>query len=244
MENLQEPFFQIPVPDVTILIPAYNEEQSIEQVVLDVSKVMELENYAYEILVVNDDSWDRTVLRLPEISKLRRVFRFTKGGSGAARKTGIKEAHGKVIVMLDADNSYDARDIPKMLELFPEYDMVNGARVREVGNLTWLRKPVKWVIGKVGCWVARHDIPDLNTGLKAFKKDIMMQYLDIIPDRFSCVSTMTLAFIMNGYKVKFIPVKYFERVGKSKFHPIKDTLRYLKTVLKIGLFFRRKNARR
>lgn len=230
-------------PKVTILIPIYNEEYSIAQVVWDVNKTMESTRYSFEILVVDDCSSDRTVLRIPSLWNLRLVRRLYRGGSGACRRTGIEDARGEIIVMIDGDDSYNAEDIPNLLRLFPEYDQVNGKRIRETGRFTWLRIPVKAVINKIACILTRENIPDLNTGMKAFKRDLMLKYIDLIPDRFSCVSTMTLVFLKNGHNVTYIPVKYFERRGQSKFHPIKDTFRYLKTVLKICIFFRRQYER-
>jgi polyisoprenyl-phosphate glycosyltransferase len=81
-------------------------------------------------------------------------------------------------------------------------------------------------------------IPDLNTGLKAFKKDVMMKFLWVLPDGFSCVTTMTLAFLSNGYAVKYIPSKYHKRIGKSKFHPIKDTMSYANTIVRMVMYFK------
>ena len=229
-------------PYVTILIPVFNEEYSIAQVVWDVHRTMEDTDYSYEILVVDDCSTDRTVLRIPELKKLRVVRRLFRGGSGACRKEGIQEARGPIIVMIDGDDSYNAEDIPKLLDYIPACDQVNGKRLRETGKLTWLRIPVKAVINKIACVLTGEKIPDLNTGLKAFKRSIMMNYLDLIPDRFSCVSTMTLVFLKNGNKVKYVPCKYFVRRGQSKFHPIKDTYRYIRTIFKIYLFFRRQHV--
>ncbi|HNV86464.1 MAG TPA: glycosyltransferase family 2 protein [Candidatus Omnitrophota bacterium] len=224
-------------PDVTILLPAYNEEEAIGKVIDDVKAAMSRSSRTYEILVVDDQSTDRTAEIAVE--KSVRVFRrMTQGGSGASRRTGILKAEGDIIVMLDADGSYDASDIPKMLEFFPEYDQVNGARTSEEGTLKLLRAPAKWLIRKLACYLTRTHIPDLNTGLKAFKKEIMRKYLWVLPDGFSCVTTMTLAFLSNGYAVKYIPTKYFKRIGKSKFHPIKDTAAYLNTVVRMVMYFK------
>jgi glycosyltransferase involved in cell wall biosynthesis len=159
-------------------------------------------------------------------------------GAGAARKVGIRHARGDIVVMLDADGSYPAHMIPALLEHFPCYDQVNGARTSEQGSLPWLRRPAKFVIRKLACYLTGHKIPDLNTGLKAFRRDAMLPWLWVVPDGFSCVTTMTLAFLTNGYTVKYVPVPYRRRVGRSKFHPIKDTLSYLGTVLRMVLYFR------
>ncbi|MFH1416996.1 MAG: glycosyltransferase family 2 protein [Planctomycetota bacterium] len=223
--------------DVTVLLPAYDEEEAVEKVIDDCRRAMEETEYTYEILLVDDCSTDAT-LSLAEARGVRCVQRERNGGSGAARKTGILEARGRVIVMLDVDGSYNAADIPKLLSEFPKFDQVNGARTSEEGTARILRVPAKWLIRKLACYLSKERIPDLNTGLKAFKRDLMLTYLWVIPDGFSCVTTMTLAFLCNGHRVKYVPTKYFPRIGKSKFHMVGDTARYFMTVLRMILFFR------
>ncbi len=224
-------------PQVSVVLPAYNEENAIGKVIHDIHTGLRGAKWSYEILVVDDHSSDQTAA-IAESLKARVIRRPLTGGSGASRRTGIVNAEGEIIVMLDADGSYEASDIPKLLEHFPQYDQVNGARTSEQGTLKLLRTPAKWLIRKLACYLTSTNIPDLNTGLKAFKKDIMMKYLWVLPDGFSCVTTMTLAFLSNGYAVKYVPTAYHKRIGKSKFHPVKDTYQYLNTVIKMVMYFR------
>lgn len=224
-------------PVVTIVLPAFNEEAAIGKVIDDVQAAMKSARMTYEILVVDDNSTDRTA-EIAAAKNVRVVRRRVRGGSGSSRRTGILESKGEIIVMLDADGSYEASDIPKMLTYFPDYDQVNGARTSEQGTLKFLRTPAKWLIRKLACYLTSTDIPDLNTGLKAFKKDIMKKYLWVLPDGFSCVTTMTLAFLTNGYAVKYIPSQYHKRIGQSKFHPVKDTAAYLNTVVRMVMYFK------
>lgn len=224
-------------PYASIVLPSFNEEEAIAKVIDDVERAMKPSGYTYEILVIDDVSTDRTA-EIAAGKGVRVVQRRIQGGSGASRRTGILESKGEIIVMLDADGSYEASDIPKMLAFFPDYDQVNGARTSEQGTLKLLRTPAKWFIRKFACYLTKTNIPDLNTGLKAFKKDIMKKYLWVLPDGFSCVTTMTLAFLSNGYAVKYIPSQYHKRIGKSKFHPVKDTASYFQTVLRMMMYFR------
>jgi len=227
---------------ITILIPCYNEEEAIGAVIDQVDKVMRGTEHEYEILIVDDVFTDQTVARVEgkmgANSRVRLVKRSMNGGSGASRKTGLRAAKGEIVVMLDGDGTYDPETIPGMLEYFPEYDQVNGARTSEEGTYKVLRFSAKWLIRKLAIYLSGYRIPDLNTGLKAFKKDIMLKYLWVIPDGFSCVTTMTLAFLTNGYNVKYVPTRYFKRVGKSKFHPLKDTAKYLNTVVRMVVYFK------
>ena len=222
--------------DVTIVLPAYNEEEAIVKVIDDVEKAMRGSSYKYEILVVDDASSDATAKRAEE-KGVRVVRRPIRQGSGASRKTGILNSRGSVIVMLDADGTYTAADIPNLLEHFPDFDQVNGARTSEQGTMKILRTPAKWLIRQFACYLTGTKIPDLNTGLKAFKKDIMMKYLWVMPNGFSCVTSMTLAFLCNGHRVKYIPTEYHPRIGKSKFHPIKDAANYIKAVVRMVMYF-------
>ena len=222
---------------VSIVIPAYNEEAAIGPVIDEVRAAMEGAGYRYEILVVDDCSTDRTV-ELARAKGVRVVERPVNGGSGSSRKTGVLTAHGEIVVMLDGDGSYTAADIPKLLAHMPAYDQVNGARTSEEGTIKWLRAPAKWFIRKLACYLVRTRIPDLNTGLKAFRRDVMLGYLWVLPRGFSCVTTMTLAFLANGYAVKYVPTAYKKRIGKSKFRPIRDTASYLATVLRMVMFFK------
>jgi glycosyltransferase involved in cell wall biosynthesis len=222
--------------EVTILLPAFNEEEAIGKVIDDVKRVMAAARISHEILVVDDGSSDRTAEIAAERGAV--VFRHPKTrGSGAARRTGVLHARGKIVVMLDADGTYSSEDIPRMLAMFPEHDQVNGLRTSEEGTLKLLRTPAKFLIRRLACFLARTEIPDLNTGLKAFKRDVMRRFLWVIPDGFSCVTTMTLAFLVNGYRVAWIPTGYHKRIGRSKFHPLRDTYQYILTVIRMILYF-------
>jgi glycosyltransferase involved in cell wall biosynthesis len=232
---------------VTVLLPAYNEELAIRQVLEEIVEALSCsrdESLDYEILVVDDASTDRTAEIVEQFAaecwqcSVRLVRCPENRGAGAARKVGVRQARGEIIVMLDADGTYPAAAIPELLRHFPRYDQVNGARTSERGTLPWLRAAAKWAIRKFACYLTGTRIPDLNTGLKAFRRDAMLNWLWVVPDGFSCVTTMTLAFLTNGYAVKYVPVEYRRRIGKSKFHPIRDTLSYLSTVVRIVLYFR------
>ena len=223
--------------DVSFVLPAYNEEKAVAASIQQARQVMQqLPEKTYEILVIDDNSTDATA----DIAAREGVFviqRKINGGSGASRKTGIRAARGDIVVMYDVDGTYDISKLPEMLKYFPEYDQVNGARVREMGTLKLIRAPAKWVLRKFASYLSGVNIPDLNTGFKVFKREIMLRYLWVIPNGFSCVTTMTLAFLCNDHPVKYVATEYYSRIGKSKFHPIKDTAKYFTTIIRIILFF-------
>jgi len=229
------------LPLISIVIPAYNRAERISRAL---DGVREQTYTHWEAVVVDDASTDRTADLAEEFARdcwqcpVRVVRGRRRLGAGGARKVGIREARGEIVVMLDADGTYDPATIPRMLACFPAFDQVNGARTSEQGTLPWLRGPAKWFIRKLACYLTGHEIPDLNTGLKALKREEMLRWLWVVPDGFSCVTTMTLAYLTNGYAVKYIPTTYKPRIGRSKFHPLKDTLAYLSTVLRMVLYFR------
>lgn len=232
---------------LSVLLPAHNESAAIPHVLNEIATVLQTAATEYEIVVVDDGSDDGTAQAVewfrqqPLPANLREVRLIglpEQRGAGAARKVGIRAARGEIVVMLDADGSYPAAAIPALLRHFPDYDQVNGARTSEQGSWPWLRRPAKWLIRMLASYLTGRRIPDLNTGLKAFRRDEMLRWLWCVPDGFSCVTTMTLAFLTNGYAVKYVPVEYRRRIGRSKFHPVKDTLSYLATVVRVVLYFR------
>jgi glycosyltransferase involved in cell wall biosynthesis len=247
MDGWQTQLLASPAVDVasrlklTVLLPAYNEALAIRGVLAEVVEALADEALSYEILVVDDASTDDTADIAQQFAldcwqcEVRVIRCPENRGAGAARKVGVRAARGEVVVMLDADGTYPANAIPELLQYFPAYDQVNGARTSEQGTLPWLRGPAKWFIRMLACYLTGCRIPDLNTGLKAFKRDAMLPWLWVVPNGFSCVTTMTLAFLTNGYAVKYVPTPYRRRIGHSKFHPITDTWAYLATVLRIVL---------
>jgi len=222
---------------LTVLLPCYNEEQVLGKVIGDIHATLKGSDYAYEILIVDDGSTDQSA-SIAEHLGCRVIRHGNRRGTGASCKTGIRDAKGDIIVMLDADGTYMASDILKLLKFFPDFDQVNGARTSEQGTLMYLRRPVKWLLSQWAGYLVNQPIPDINTGLKAFKRNKIMDYLWAIPDGFSCVSSLTLIFFFTHCSVKYIPTPYFKRIGFSKFHPIIDTFKAIKTILRLAIYFR------
>ena len=207
---------------LSVLLPAYNERDAIQRVLGEIVEALSAESLHYEILVVDDASTDGTAELAEQFARTCWQCPVTvvrcpeRRGAGAARKVGVRAARGEIVVMLDADGTYPAESIPELLRYFPAYDQVNGARTSEQGTLPWLRRPAKWFIRKLACYLTGHKIPDLNTGLKAFKRSAMLPWLWVVPDGFSCVTTMTLAFLTNGHPVKYVPTPYRPRIGAKQ----------------------------
>src|SRR5687767_4249629 len=223
--------------DLTVLLPSYNEQEAIVPVIDEIRQALRDWPGTWEILVVDDASADQTAARA-RAQGVRVIRRPENGGSGASRKTGTRAARGRLVAMLDADGTYVPSYLPEILGYFPDYDQVNGARTSEQGTLKALRFSAKLLIRKLAEWISGKRIPDLNTGMKVYKRDLMLRYLWCMPDGFSCVTSMTLAFLCNGHPVKYVSVDYRKRIGQSKFHPVKDAAKYFSTVLRIIMYFR------
>lgn len=224
-------------PDlISIVLPSYNEELALERVVSEIRQVMDDLGAKYEILVVDDGSVDKTA----EVAKtlpVRLVRHRRNYGVGRARKTGIIHAHGEIVVMTDADGTYPAKSIPEVLRLLQWNDMVIGARQVEAGTMPLLRSAAKNIIRGLASLISGARIPDLNSGLRAFRRTDAMRFFNILPDSHSWVSTITLAYFANGYDVAFTPIEYYTRIGSSTFHPIKDTWNYLYLIVRTVTFF-------
>ena len=158
-------------------------------------------------------------------------------GSGAARRTGTTAARGRVVVWTDVDMTYPNDLIPELVDSMEGLDHVVGWRQTEEGTHKLLRTPAKWVIRKLASFLSETDIKDLNSGLRAFRRDVAMQYVHELPKGFSCVTTLTMSFLGNGYSIGFFPIEYFPRAGRSKFHWLRDTRRYILQVIRMTLSY-------
>ena len=231
-------------PQVTIVLPCYNEERHVTEEIERISAAMDASSYSYELLVIDDASTDDTLevltAVLPKYPSMRLMPFPRNGGSGTARRIGTREARGDVVVWTDADMTYPNDRIPdfvKFLDDNPGTDQVVGARTSEEGTHKFLRVPAKWVIRKIAERLAGTGIPDLNSGLRAFRRDVSLPYLRLLPPGFSCVTTLTLSFLSNQHSVEYLSIGYAKRSGSSKFHPFRDAYRYILQVLRMTMYF-------
>ena len=225
-------------PDVTVVLPCYNERDHVELEIKRIRAALEAAGMTYELLCIDDGSTDGTREVLEGIDDIRTILFPRNQGSGTARRIGTQQARGRVVVWTDADMTYPNERIPELVaQLDDSYDQVVGARRTEAGTYRLARVPAKWAIRKLASFLTSTDIPDLNSGLRAFKRSVAEPYLRLLPSGFSCVTTITLAFLSNGHQVKYVPVDYFKRAGRSKFHPFKDAYNYLIQVLRMVMYF-------
>jgi glycosyltransferase involved in cell wall biosynthesis len=233
-----------PRPYVTVVLPCFNEQDHVLDEIGRISAALNGSGYSYELLAIDDKSTDLTLARLREAEKsypqLRVVAFRRNGGSGTARRIGTNDARGEIVVWTDADMTYPNERIPEFVRYLddnPDVDQVVGARTSEQGTHKLFRVPVKWVIRKFAEWLSGTTIPDLNSGLRAFRREVSLPYLRLLPPGFSCVTTITLSFLSNQHTIDYVPISYAQRSGSSKFHPLKDAYRYILQVLRMVMYF-------
>ncbi|HEY93848.1 MAG TPA: glycosyltransferase family 2 protein [Dehalococcoidia bacterium] len=217
--------------DITIIIPAYNEEEGIVDLLEGLKKLPD----RYEILIVDDGSTDSTRERVASAG-IRVISHPYNKGYGAAIKTGIQNAETDIILSMDADGQHTPDDIEKLVQHIDNYDMVVGARTKNT-KVPLLRKLAKMILNLTVRYLAGTRIPDLNSGFRVLKRSIAMEFLHILPNGFSFTTTITLACLKSGYNIKYVPVDAMERVGSSKIRPFKDGFNFVLLIIKtIALF--------
>ena len=231
-------------PLVTIVLPCFNEQDHVIEEVERICAAMDASGLSYELLAIDDASTDATLPlleeALPRFPHMRLMPFRRNGGSGTARRIGTMDARGEIVVWTDADMTYPNERIPELVSMLvddPTYDQVVGARTSEEGSHKLLRVPAKWIIRKIAERLSNSAIPDLNSGLRAFRRSVSLPYLRLLPPGFSCVTTITLAFLSNQHDIKYVPIDYAKRSGTSKFHFVKDAYRYILQVLRMVMYF-------
>lgn len=225
----------------TLVIPVYNEAGAIDAV-LD-SLCTELDSWptpiAHEIVVVDDGSTDGTGERLSSQPRpgVRLVRHDVNRGYGAAIKSGARDARFPWLVITDADGTYPHDAIAHLLAERASYDMIVGARLGKQRAVPLVRRPAKWVLGVLASYLTRQKIPDLNSGLRVIDRRLFERYEHILPHGFSLTTTITLAMLSDGRRVKYLPVEYLKRTGRSKIRPIADTFNFLILIVRTVVYF-------
>jgi glycosyltransferase involved in cell wall biosynthesis len=226
--------------EISVLIPALNEEKSIAATVNGVRDVLQ-EIAVYEIIVIDDGSTDETA-RTAEALNVRVIRNPNNLGYGASLKRGLTQSKYPLVLITDADGTYPIDAIPRLLKFTVDNDMVVGARTGANVAVPFLRRPGKWIITKLAEYLSRTKIPDLNSGLRIFRRETAVRFLSLYPDGFSFTTTITLAMLTNGFLVHFEPIDYHKRIGKSSIKPIRDFTNFCILIVRICAFFRPLNV--
>lgn len=226
-----------PQASVTVIVPAYNESATIAEDVRRIRAAFS-DSPKLQLLVINDGSTDGTD-ELAKGAGASVISHPVNLGQGAAIKTGITNATGDFIVIVDGDGTYPAEDLPKLVSFTMEsgYEQVIGDRQSEQGSLRLLRVVVKRLLRMFASFLSGQAVGDMNSGMRVLTKEAANRYLTLIPDGFSNSTTLTLASLSHRGRIAFIPIDYGARkVGKSKFRPIEDTYNMMLTVVRMVMY--------
>jgi glycosyltransferase involved in cell wall biosynthesis len=221
---------------ISVVIPAYDEEGGLAGVVRGLRASMESSGYPFEIIVVDDGSRDRTADAARDLG-VTVVTHARNRGYGAALKSGIRAATGDYVLICDGDGTYPAESIPELLRRLDGHDMVVAARIGPSVEIPILRRIAKWILRRLAIYLSESDIPDLNSGLRVFRREAAMAYFPILPSGFSFTTTITLAMLCNEGSVAYVPINYSKRRGRSKIRPLRDTLNFMTLILRAILYF-------
>jgi glycosyltransferase involved in cell wall biosynthesis len=231
-------------PRVSIILPCFNEQDHVLPEIDRISRSMDASGLPYELLAVDDASTDATLERLrsaePHFPRLRVIHFPRNGGPGTVRRIGTQQAKGEIVVWTDSDMSYPNERIPEfvaMLDADPSVDQVIGARPSESGTHKVAPAPAKWFIRKLAERMTNSDIPDLNSGLRAFRRPAAQPYLRLLPSESSCATTLTLAFLSNEHGVRYVPIGYAKPAGVAKFRFFSGAYQYVLQVLRMVMYF-------
>jgi glycosyltransferase involved in cell wall biosynthesis len=220
---------------VSVVLPCFDEEGAVRAQVESVRRLLTQHGIEHEIIVVDDGSQDRTAQEA--VAARARVLRHQRNrGYGASIKSGMLAARYDTIVISDSDGTYPVEEIPALLRKLESADMVVAARTGPEVHIPWERRPAKWILGVLAELVAGQRIPDLNSGLRAFRRDCLKQYFPILSNRFSFTTTSTLALMADDYHVVYRPINYRQRIGKSKINP-RHFLDFMILILRISMMF-------
>lgn len=219
----------------SVVLPALDEEHGLVTTLAAVRAALAECGHPHELIVVDDGSTDGTARVLAACDDVTVVRHERTRGYGAALKSGIRAARHPLVVVMDADGTYAAAAIPALIARCAGAEMVVGARIGANVHATPLRSAVKWCFRQFAQWITQTRIPDLNSGLRVFRRALAERCMDLLPDGFSFTTTITVASLVERRPVHFEPVDYLPRIGRSKVRPLRDTYRIGRQLLWLGL---------
>lgn len=226
---------------ITVIIPCFNEEKMIAQTVREVLATLKETRRTFEVIVVDDGSQDGSTHSLQTLigaPGLRLIRNHENRGYGYSLKRAVGEARHELIAIIDADGTYPIDRLPELIEAMSSADMVVGSRTGGSVRIPLSRRPAKWFLRRLAQYLAGRKIPDLNSGMRVMKRSLVRKFVRLLPDGFSFTTTITLAMITHGHEVRYIPINYAQRVGKSSIRPIRDTLNFFGLIVRTVLYFR------
>lgn len=217
--------------EVTILLPAFNEEGVIGETVRRIKTL----HPDFEVLVVDDGSSDNTMQEA--MAAGANVWPHPYNiGNGAAIKSGLRCAQGEWVLMMDADGQHKPEDITRLLEHKERFDMVVGARGRN-SETSMHRDIANWLYNRFATYVTKFKVEDLTSGFRIIRLSVAKQFIYLLPNTFSYPSTLTMGYLRSGRTVKYVSIETKARVGKSKINLASDGIRFLLIITKVATLF-------
>lgn len=218
--------------DLTIIVPVHNEEDALSSFHLAMGTALKDGEMSTRILYVNDGSTDGSARVLAGLGA-DFITLDRNLGYGGAIKTGILNSESEYVAIIDADGTYLPDDIPRLFKEMKTCDMVVGQRPKERG----LRRVAKGFLQSIASYAVDYSIPDINSGLRIFRRKLAMELFRMLPNGFSLTSTITLGALYTPYRVRYIPIEYLQRTGRSKIKKIRALFNFTMLILRTMVLF-------
>jgi glycosyltransferase involved in cell wall biosynthesis len=222
-----------------IIIPVYNEERAIADTIARIQAVcVRIPRYAFEIVCVNDGSSDDTGKILSGLHGITVLTHVVNRGYGAALRTGLDYCSQEWIFITDADGTYPLEDLPVLLERAEgNVDMVVGSREGAGISRSPFRRAARWILRKMVHGLTGMFVPDLNSGMRVFRRSLYSEFRHLLPLGFSFTTTLTVASLYSGHRVEYIPIRYERRIGHSNIKPVKDFFGFVILIVRLASYF-------
>jgi len=221
---------------VSIVIPVFNEEKGIGEVIKEILEEISKTKINYELIIVNDGSTDSTNSILSDIKEIKLLTNLQNIGYGASLKRGILKAQYNYIIITDGDGTYPTSGITKIISNKERSDMIICSRTSNNVKIPLIRRPAKFIIKLVAQYLVGKKILDINSGLRGFDKNIAIKFFNLLSDKFSFTSSLTLCMLYNNKLIEYFEIDYLDRKGKSKIRYL-DFFTFLSLIFKLSFYF-------
>lgn len=222
---------------LSIIIPVFNEEKAITATLMALLGYLSTKSWKVDVIVINDGSTDGTLEKLQEFDeKIKIISHPYNKGYGAAIKTGVRASMSEWILTFDGDGQHRFSSLDDLIAEIPNYDLIIGARTNGYKG-PWLRQPGKKILHWLAEYLVQAKIPDLNSGLRLARKDLMQKYLHLFPNGYSLSSTSTMAFLKDVQNVKFVPIEINPRQNGKSAVSLKDGFKTIMLMVRLVMLF-------
>ena len=224
---------------VSVVIPVYNECGAVVETIREVNRALEPTGREFEIIIADDGSSDGSAEAIGRSGLDVTLVRHpVNRGYGAALKSGFARARHGLIAFLDADGTYSPTDLPALLTAAEGADMVVGVRAHYDLHASLARRLGKAILLPLANYTAGCKIPDLNSGMRVVRRELIERYWPLLPDGFSLTTTLTMSFLSAGRQIEWVPIPYAERKGRSKIRPLRDMRTFVLLILRTATYFK------